>query len=317
MAFYQQFKRLQALGLKKALQMKWENFLWTKLFSFGQVFGLSILPSHFYSPVPNTKELRRTFRRWYSPSDMLGVEMNLPAQVEFMAHLVPFREECVELPDFHAVSQMGLGEGYALVDAHLLYAMLRFLQPHRLVEVGSGVSTWFEREALKRNQQETGAASELVCIEPYPRKGLLALAERGDVKLLRTPVQDVDVSWFKQLQSGDVLFIDSSHVLKLDSDVYYLYLEVLPRLNKGVVVHIHDIFFPYPTPEPETWIFRQHQFWNEVPLVQAMLMHSTAWRVLVCGSYLDWCSPETLQTVFNVYKPRETAVSSLWLQKVI
>jgi predicted O-methyltransferase YrrM len=313
--------RLRSVGLKKALQMKWENFLWTKLFSFGEAFGLSILPSHFYSPVPNTRELRRSLQRWSAPSELAGVNMNMPAQRAWLTELERYKSELARLPDYDSTTQMGLGEGYAVVDAHILYATLRHVKPKRIIEVGSGVSTFFELEALRANAQENEreavAKARLTCIEPYPRKGLTRLAESGAVELIVKPVQDVPVATFQQLEAGDVLFIDSSHVLKLDSDVYYLYLEVLPRLKSGVVIHIHDIFFPYPTPEPETWIFRQHQFWNEVPLVQAMLMYTIAFEVLLCGSYVQHTSPQALREVIAAFDPPAHVASSLWLRKTM
>jgi predicted O-methyltransferase YrrM len=316
MNFQRQFQRLRALGLKKAIQMKWENFQWTTLFSLGERFGFSVLPAHFYSPVPDTRMLRTTFKRWYAPSSLAGVQIDVATQEAFLHNLAPYAHECAALPDYDSVTQQGLGEGYSVVDAHTLYLMLRYVKPKHMIEVGSGVSTLFALEALGRTATETGNNAQITCIEPYPRRGLLGIAAGGRVELVRDVVQDVAVSVFQELQEGDVLFIDSSHVLKLDSDVQYLYLEILPRLNKGVVIHIHDIFFPYPTPEPETWIFRQHQFWNESPLVQAFLAFNPAFEILLCGSYLHHHAPALLQNVVAAYDPHKNFAGSLWLRKV-
>jgi len=318
MALHQKLARLQALGWKKALQMKWENFLWTKVFSLFEPLGLSVLPSHFYSPVPNTADLRRNQQRWNKPSALVGIDISIEAQEAFLHHLMPFREECAALPDYDWVTQQGFGEGYGLVDAHLLYAMMRYFKPRRMLEIGSGVSTFFALRALEANARDQSTpqqSSTLTCVEPYPRKGLQKLAASGDVELITKPVQDVSLDTFQQLGEHDLLFIDSSHVLKLDSDVWFLYLEVLPRLNKGVVIHIHDIFFPFSTPDPEIWIFRQHQFWNESPLVQALLMHNSLFKILTCSSYLHYYSPKTLQNVVSAYNPEKYFASSLWLQK--
>ncbi len=315
MGLQQKVERLKALGLKKALSMKFENFQWTTMFSFFEPLGLSVLPAHFYSPVPDTRALRRNFKRWYSPSELPGITISVEAQAEFAKELVQFREECAALPEYDWVTQQGLGEGYALVDAHLLYVMMRYHKPERLTEVGSGVSTYFALRAAEMNAKE-GHPCSVTCIEPYPRKGLLKLAESGQVNLIMKPVQDVSFDVFQLLGERDIFFIDSSHVLKIDSDVYFLYLEVLPRLKSGVVIHIHDIFFPYPTPEPEVWIFRQHQFWNEAPLVQALLMNNPTYRILLCGSYLHWKAPQVLQSFISAYHPAENFASSLWLQKI-
>jgi predicted O-methyltransferase YrrM len=315
MSFQRQLQRLKAVGFKKALQMKWENFQWTTLFSIGERFGLSVLPTHFYSPVPDTRILRKTYKRWYTPSALAGVAIDVPQQQAFLQLLAPYTHECDTLPDYESVTRQGLGEGYSIVDAHTLYLMLRHLKPKRMIEVGSGVSTLFALEAYTQNARLSSNAG-ITCIEPYPRRGLLKIAESGRVRLVRDFVQDVAISVFQELQDGDVLFIDSSHVLKLDSDVQYLYLEILPRLNKGVVIHIHDIFFPYPTPEPETWIFRQHQFWNESPFVQAFLAFNPAFEILLCGSYLHHHAPHLLQSVVAAYDPEKNFAGSLWLRKV-
>ncbi len=316
MSLQTQLQRLKALGFKKAFQMKWENFLWTKLFSFGEFFGLSILPAHFYSPVPDTRILRKTMKRWNSPSALAGINISLPAQEAFLQKLSAHNAECASLPDYESVTQQGLGEGYSIVDAHTLYLLLRHVKPKRMMEVGSGVSTLFALEALAKNGAEGAEKPTVTCIEPYPRRGLLKLSDAGKVHLIQDFVQDVPVKTFQELGDGDVLFIDSSHVLKLDSDVQYLYLEVLPQLQKGVVIHIHDIFFPYATPEPETWIFRQHQFWNESPLVQAFLAFNPAFEILFCGSYLHHNAPQALQQAISVYDPKTTFAGSLWLRKV-
>ena len=316
MSFQTQLQRLKALGFKKALQMKWENFLWTKLFSFGELFGLSILPAHFYSPVPDTRILRKTIQRWNSASSLAGVNISTEAQETFLKNFSTYTPECAALPDYESVTQQGLGEGYSVVDAHTLYLMLRHIKPQRMMEVGSGVSTLFALEALAKNGTEGAEKPTITCIEPYPRRGLLKLADAGNVHLIQDFVQDVPVATFQELGDGDVLFIDSSHVLKLDSDVQYLYLEVLPQLQKGVVIHIHDIFFPYATPEPETWIFRQHQFWNESPLVQAFLAFNPAFEVLLCGSFMHHNAPQALQKAVPVYDPTTTFAGSLWLRKV-
>jgi predicted O-methyltransferase YrrM len=317
MAFQRQRERLRALGLKKALQMKWENFLWTKLFSFGELFGLSILPAHFYSPVPDTRILRQTFKRWYTPSSMAGVSIDVTSQEAFLQLLSSHKHECPTLPDYDEVAQRGLGEGYNVVDAHTLYLVLRHFKPKKMIEVGSGVSTLFALEALAKNNAEASTNTGVTCVEPFPRRGLQKLSEEGKVSLMVEFVQNVPVETFQQLGENDVLFIDSSHVLKTDSDVQYLYLEVLPQLKKGVVIHIHDIFFPYPTPEPETWIFRQHQFWNESPLVQAFLAFNPAFEILLCGSYMHHHAPKSLQSVVSVYDPAKIFTGSLWIKKVM
>ena len=151
------------------------------------------------------------------------------------------------LPHFAQVTQDGYGQGYGEVEAHLLYMILRHFKPAQCIEVGSGVSTFYPLNALRANRERDGVNSNMTCIEPYPNSKLRELVTGHRVRLRECEVQDIELSAFEELSANDVLFIDSSHVSKKDSDVEFLYLEVLPRLRNGVVIHIHDMPFPMPT----------------------------------------------------------------------
>ena len=129
-------------------------------------------------------------------------------------------------------------------------------------------------------------------------------------------VQDVELSAFQTLTANDVLFIDTSHVSKKDSDVDFLYLEVLPRLNKGVFIHIHDMPFPMPAIPESHPLFDTFLFWNEPALVKAFLMFNTAFQIVFCQSYLHHLHPEVLRRLVPRYDPQLHFPSSLWLQKV-
>jgi hypothetical protein len=124
------------------------------------------------------------------------------------------------------------------------------------------------------------------------------------------------VTTFQQLGAGDVLFIDSSHIAKINSDVNYLLLDVLPSLQKDVLIQIHDIPFPYPTPEPELWIFKRHLFWTEAALLHALLIGSQLFQVLLCSSYLHYKAPEALRSAFQNYDPARHFPTSIWLLKL-
>ena len=128
-------------------------------------------------------------------------------------------------------------------------------------------------------------------------------------------VQEVDRGVFDQLAEGDILFIDSSHVSKVDSDVNFLYFEVLPRLRKGVIVHIHDIPFPYMTCPPGHSMFEKSILWNEAALLRAFLMWNSAFEILMCQSYLHGKCPESIKKVVSSYDPHKHFPSSLWMIK--
>jgi hypothetical protein len=150
-------------------------------------------------------------------------------------------------------------------------------------------------------------------IDPFPReavrKGFPGLSELRAVK-----VQEVALEEFEALEENDILFIDSSHVLKIGSDVQYLYLEVIPRLQKGVVVHAHDIFFPREY--HREWVMDLKIFWNEAYLLQAFLAFNSVFQVLWSSSFLSHGHPQLLHQSFDSCKLGEDTCSSLWMQRV-
>ena len=159
----------------------------------------------------------------------------------------------------------------------------------------------------------------ITCIEPYPFEALRTLP---DFDLIESVVQDTPVEYFERLQSGDVLFIDSSHALKIDSDVAYLLLEVLPRLEPGVIVHIHDVPFPFNTPFPaDTWLFgeRWPVYWNEAMFVQAFLSFNTRYEVQLSVPMIRHYDEAILRDRFPDYVPvadDPNPPSSLWMERV-
>lgn len=192
-------------------------------------------------------------------------------------------EELKQLPSYEVSREAGFGAGYPETDAIVLYLMLRDLRPRRYLEVGGGLSTYYC--ALASSQQaQTGEPISITCIEPYPSAQLEAMPE---VELIVDQVQNVDLSHFTALEAGDVLFIDSTHVVGIDSDASFLLLEVLPRLQVGVVVHIHDVPFPYNTPfPPEQWVLGQERYsphwpfyWNEAMALQAFLAFNDSFEL--------------------------------------
>ena len=170
--------------------------------------------------------------------------------------------------------------------------MVRHFQPRRIIEVGSGFSSLVLGQAAAKNK-----SSVLICIDPFPhefiRKSNSIPALRS---LIETKVQDVDLEFFSQLESGDILFIDSSHTVKIGGDVNYLFLEVLPRLKAGVIVHVHDIFFPFEY--RRDWVLEEFRFWTEQYLLQAFLIFNPEFEVLMANSYLNHYHPPDLKAAF-------------------
>jgi len=176
------------------------------------------------------------------------------------------------------------------IDALVLYCMVRHFQPTLVIEVGSGFSSRVSAQAALRNGH-----TKLFCVEPHP-DAMLASGFQGLTSLVPKKVQEVGLDFFEQLGAGDILFIDSSHVVRCGGDVNYLFLEVLPRLNPGVIVHVHDIFFPKEY--PKFWVKERLRFWNEQYLLQAFLSFNSEYEVLLCNSYLNHQYKEAIQTTF-------------------
>ena len=160
-------------------------------------------------------------------------------------------------------------------DARVFYGLLRHLRPARVIEVGSGHSSALLLDAIDRHLDPAPAVT---LVEPYPElvRSLLRDGDAERIEILETPVQEVDLARFAALEAGDVLFIDDSHVSKVDSDVNHLFFEVLPRLQPGVWVHVHDVFFPFEY--PQDWV-EEGRTWNEAYLLRAFLQFNPAFRV--------------------------------------
>jgi predicted O-methyltransferase YrrM len=288
---------------------------------FGRL-GLNIVKrADYYSTLPVLDELRENRRRWDRPSALSGVEIDVDTMAKRLGVLADDWEDEFRsvTGDYLANTGKGFGPGYPQFDARTLYYLLREHKPRRYLEVGSGLSTYYASLAAERNGEE-GSPLHLTCIEPYP---FAALRTLPGFDLVEGFVQDTPLEVFESLESGDVLFIDSSHALKIDSDVAYLFLEVLPRVNPGVLVHIHDVPFPYNVPHPaDTWLFgeRWPVYWNEAMVVQAFLAFNSSFETLLSVPMIRHHDEGFLIERFPDYVPLADDAnppSSLWLQRVV
>jgi predicted O-methyltransferase YrrM len=270
------------------------------LFRALQPLGLHITRNHFYQPIPDTRQLKADL--WTRHSEVVGIDMNLPQQIALLEGVFPqYIKECqftaAESPSPHAF-HFG-NDFFESVDAEILHSMVRHFKPKRILEIGSGHSTLVSARAALMNRDTDGSPAELVCVEPYPNEKLLN-GLPGLSRLIRQPLQEVDLALFESLESNDILFIDSSHVVKIGSDVLYEYLEILPRLRPGVLVHIHDIFIP--DEYPKQWVLHDHVFWSEQYLLQAFLAFNTSFEVLWAGSFMSRNEPQRLERAIPSWK---------------
>ncbi len=280
--------------------------------------------SDYYSPLPTQSDLEKHLARWYRPSSMAGVQYDVDRFKKQLTDLMKkYWDEFSTLSPYSQNQVLGFGPGYTEIDALLLYMMVRELKPRFYLEVGSGLSTYYCSLASERNSK-TGDMLQIRCIEPYPYERLYSIR---DIKVMKTKAQDVDIDMFLQLQDHDILFIDSSHVVKIDGDVPYLFLEVLPKLRKGVVIHIHDIPFPYNVPYPaEHWVLGQTKdspywpmYWNEAMLLQAFLAFNADFEIVMSLPLIRHHDERFLFKAVPIYKPvseQPNTFSSIWLRKI-
>jgi len=245
-----------------------------------------------------------------SERSLPGINWNERRQLElldrmtFAAELAPFvgRREPPEYGFDN--NQFGAGDG------EYWYQLIRALKPRRIFEIGSGNSTLVARKAIERNRQDEPTYScKHVCVEPYEMPWL----EKTGVTVVRQKVEDLRADFFADLQSGDVLFIDSSHVIRPHGDVLCEYLQILPTLNVGVIVHVHDIFSPRNY--PKQWLVDDVRFWNEQYLLEAFLTHNDRWEVVGALNYLQHRHREKLAKV-TPHLPKHGEPGSFYLRRV-
>jgi predicted O-methyltransferase YrrM len=244
-------------------------------------FLTEVPPGHFYSPVPDLADIWAQADRLFDGDRSLpGVDLRSEAQVALFRTLAALARDAVLEQAEPATRYRVDNPNYGVGDATMLMAMLRWLRPRRYLEVGSGYSTAL---ALDVGERFLDGQLRVTAVEPFPDL-VAGLARPGDpLEVLAQPVQEVPLARFAELGANDVLFIDSSHVLKTGSDVQYLYTEVLPILADGVHVHVHDIFWPFEY--LRHWV-EMGRAWNESYLLHAFLLHNHRFEIVLWNHYL-------------------------------
>ena len=270
-----------------------------KAFHVGQRLGWDVLPRHFYSEIPNISLLRRT-TSWKKPYSMRGIAgIDLDEQAASLSSLVtPEIAAGLRAKPIHDDACRANGEpGYGTIEADVLYAFVRAKRPARIVQIGCGVSTAVCLAAMS----DQSFASDLLCVEPYPTTFLQSAERDGRIRLHRQFVQDVDPAFVESLSAGDLLFIDSTHVLGPAGEVTRIVLELLPRLAAGVHVHFHDIGFPYDY--GRGLLTKDLFFPHESALLHAFLAFNRRFRLAFSLSMLHYSRPQALRELFPRYVP--------------
>jgi hypothetical protein len=239
-------------------------------------FGVTITRADFYSEIPTIADLEKSFA---SPS-LLKLDGVFPSNVEMVAELERLIKVSNEFdpPKTNAPPGEYIWENgaFSFSDAMAYYAMIRTRRPRTIVEVGSGWSTRVAQMACARN-----GMGRIICVEPFPNEFLSSL--RG-IELIKRRVQDIETDFFTGLlRDGDILFIDSTHTVRHDSDCLHVYLRVLPAIKSNIAVHVHDIYLPETLPLNQ---MRDNQiFWNEQYLLYAYMNSNPNTRAIYESRY--------------------------------
>jgi glycosyltransferase involved in cell wall biosynthesis/predicted O-methyltransferase YrrM len=272
--------------------------------------GLHVVRASYDSPMPVVRNLpAQAFER---ESPLRAIDWRLDEQqrlleTDLAPYLAEFRPRVD--PDAPAGTFRLDNRTYDRVDAELLYAILRHLRPSRYVELGSGYSTLVAWEALQANARD-GRGGELRCFDPYPSPQVLARPELAE-RVSSVGAQDLPEQVVSELRASDVLFVDTSHTVKLGGDVNRIVLDLLPLAAPGVVVHFHDVFLPGDYSRGH---LADTHFWTEQYLLQAFLMHNDAWEVLASAQALVRAAPELVGRLIPSYRPG-VSPGALWLRR--
>ena len=287
-----------------------------RYFSTWERRGYHVTPVNYYSAVPNVAELEETL--WSEPRLPAAVDLRDGAQLELLDLVsARYRNELSRFPREAPTADCPFflnNRNFFGVDAEMLYVIVRDHRPRRIIEIGSGFSTLLSSLAIERNKEEDPLYEcQFVAIEPFPRNQLFSQCKNLS-ELIELPVQKVPLGRFGELGANDILFIDSSHVSRLGSDVNFELLEIVPRLRSGVLIHVHDIFIPFEY--PKNWAIEEGWFWNEQYMLEAFLSFNRCFEIVWAGSYMHWKFPERVAAAFGPYEVTPAPPASLWMRRV-
>jgi hypothetical protein len=237
--------------------------------------GVFPITNHYYEPLYDFRNVKYLDK----PRSLPAIDMNESNQIKLLSEFSDL-DGLSGTTNKSARYPFAENQNFWSGDAELWFHVIRRFKPKKIIEIGSGYSTKMAYHAILLNKSEDNTyACEHTCIEPYEMPWLEDLG----VSVIRSKVEDVDATLFDNLNENDILFIDSSHIIRPQGDVLLEYLHIIPNLKPGVIVHVHDIFTPRDY--PEAWVKRP-LFWNEQYLLEAFLSNNDAWEVLISANYL-------------------------------
>jgi predicted O-methyltransferase YrrM len=267
---------------------------------------------HFYSPVISIEDIKnRESDIWKNTEidGIQGVDLRTDEQIQLVHEFANYYEEMPFKADKQAeIRYQFENDYYCYTDGIILYSFIRHFKPKRIIEIGSGYSS---AVMLDTNELFFDNKIELLFIDPYPERlnSLMTEVDKRQVKVIESDVQLVSLAVFEKLEAGDILFIDSTHVSKTGSDVNYILFEILPKLRKGVLIHFHDVFYPFEY--PREWVFSGIN-WNEDYILKAFLMYNDKFEIKLFSEYLHKHHKASFKHLPLSYK---NTGGNLWIQK--
>jgi hypothetical protein len=263
-------------------------------FTLWEKRGYHITPNHFYQPIPDIRQLEKNFP---TTSSAWGIDFRPDFQLRLLQETIPkFSKEFNAFPLKQNKSNSFFlhNNGFCGIDPHVYHSFIRYFKPGTIIEVGSGFSTLLAFQAIQRNN----SGCTLIVIDPWPRDFIreFLIENPAGVEHIPYKVEELDIGFFSQLKENDILFIDSSHVVRTGGDICFLILNVLPRLPKGVLIHFHDIYLP--SDYPREIILDQHMFWTEQYLLQAYLADNNRVEVLFASNFIAQKHREIIKKTF-------------------
>ena len=325
-------KRLRAFARSgRAVVLRFVGWLLAPIMRYVAKYGYGVdsclahgflpLPVHYYSPVPDVADLNRR-RVWNKKSDLAGIDFRTDAQVRLLIELgARFGAEC-NFPDQPTADESEFhlaNDNFSFGCAAALHSMIRRSRPSRVIEIGSGNSSKVIARALNMNECNGVSSADYLIIDPYPTT-LTRERLAGVSRVIPERVELLNPSIFDELCENDVLFVDSGHTVRIGGDVNFLFLDVLPRLAPGVVVHIHDVNLPfeyereYAAGQPGTF----RRLWTESYLLQAFLACNRDFEILLAMRYLMVEHADEFGRAFPLYTParQKSLSSSFWMKRV-
>jgi len=272
-------------------------------------------PGHFHSPIPSIEEVKLNEAKIFDriKKELPGIDLNEEEQIFLFNQLMEYYNEQPFAP--HKKPNLRYffeNPSYSYSDAIFLYCMIRYTRPAKIIEVGGGYSSCV---ILDTNELYFNNTISCTFIDPYPEL-LLSLIKEIDKdrnEIIQKKLQDVDLSKFSELSTGDILFIDSTHVSKVGSDVNYIFFEILPKLKSGVYIHFHDIAYPFEY--PKEWIY-EGRAWNEAYLLRAFLQYNNSFRIQLFNTFLESVHEDKDKLTKQMPLIMKNPGGSIWLKKI-